>query len=135
MSYFENPDYGITKTLEGVDHQTAITRTKEALAEVGFGVLTTIDIKKTLKEKIDANHRNYTILGACSPGFAHQALQAVPSIGLLLPCNVVVTEDDDGNAIVSALNPIPVFGLINRPDIESVATEVKARLQKAVDSL
>lgn len=135
MSYFGEPSYGITTTLEGVNHADAIERTRAALSSEGFGVLTTIDIKKTLKEKIDVEHRPYVILGACNPGLANQALRAEAPIGLLLPCNVVVTEDDEGNAVVSALDPTRAFELVGRDDIQPVAEDVKARLYRVLKSL
>ncbi|MFW5967758.1 MAG: DUF302 domain-containing protein, partial [Persicimonas sp.] len=90
MTYFGDPDYGITTTLEGVGYEEAIARVTEALKEEGFGVLTDIDVRKTLKKKLDVEHRNYIILGACNPELAHEALQTEHAIGLLLPCNVVV---------------------------------------------
>ncbi|RDV36919.1 DUF302 domain-containing protein [Bradymonadaceae bacterium TMQ3] len=135
MSSFGNPDYGITATLKGVSFTDAIERTEAALKEEGFGVLTRIDIKDTLRKKLDVEHKNYVILGACNPPLAHQALQAEAPIGLLLPCNVVVTEDDEGNAIVSALDPVKMFSLVERDDVQPVATEVKARMERVIGAL
>lgn len=135
MSYFGDPTYGITTTLEGVSCNEAVERTTAALKEEGFGVLTSIDIKETLKKKLDADHRNYVILGACNPPLAHKALTAEAPIGLLLPCNVVVTEDDDGNAIVSAIDPEEMFDLVGRDDVQPIARDVKERLERVIDSL
>ncbi|QDG50269.1 DUF302 domain-containing protein [Persicimonas caeni] len=135
MSYFGDPNYGITTTLEGVGFDEAVERTTAALKEESFGVLTSIDIKETLKKKLDAEHRNYVILGACNPPLAHQALTAEAPIGLLLPCNVVVTEDDDGNAVVSAIDPVEMFNVVGRDDIQPIAQDVKERLERVVASL
>lgn len=135
MSYFSDPEYGITTTLEGVSYNEAVERTTEALAAEGFGVLTTIDIKETLKKKLDVDHRNYVILGACNPPLAHKALSAEPPIGLLLPCNVVVTEDDDQNAVVSALDPTKVFDLVERDDVAPIADDVKEMLERVIAKL
>ena len=130
-----NPTYGLTRTLKGVAFADAVGTTKEKLAAEGFGVLTEIDVKATLKKKIDVDFKNYMILGACNPPLAHQALTAEPGIGLLLPCNVVVTEDNDGNAVVSAINPVNMFEVVKRPDVEPIAKEVKEKLQRVIDSL
>ena len=135
MSYFGEPGYGITTTLKDVSYTEAIERTTEALAAEGFGVLTSIDIKATLRKKLDVDHRDYVILGACSPALAHQALQAEAPIGLLLPCNVVVTEDDGGNAVVSAVDPTKMFQVVDREDLQSIANEVKEQLQRVISSL
>ncbi len=135
MSYFGTPNYGLTTTLKGVSHNEAIERTTAALKEQGFGVLTTIDMKATLKSKLDVDHRPYVILGACSPKFAHQAVVAEAPIGLLLPCNVVVTQDDDGNAIVSAVDAEQMFKVVDREDLHTIAREVKTQLQRVIASL
>lgn len=132
MSTFGNPDYGITATLKGVSFNDAIARTEAALKDEGFGVLTRIDIKDTLRKKLDVEHKNYVILGACNPPLAHQALQAEAPIGLLLPCNVVVTEDDEGNAIVSALDPVNMFELVGRDDVQPIAEDVRGRMKRVI---
>ncbi len=134
-SYFANPSFGITRVLDGVTFAAAIPRITEALKAEGFGVLTEIDVKATLKKKIDVDHRNYTILGACNPPLAHRALSAIPGIGLLLPCNVVVTEDDEGNAIVSAIDPVAMFSVVDDPALGPVAEEVGAKLRRVMDAL
>ena len=135
MAYFGEPTYGLTKTLPGVSYSDAVGTVTEALKSEGFGVLTEIDVKATLKKKIDVEHRPYVILGACNPPLAHKALTAEPAIGLLLPCNVVVTEDDDGNAVVSAINPAEMFAVIGRPEVEPIAAEVREKLSKVIASL
>jgi uncharacterized protein (DUF302 family) len=132
---YDNPKYGLTRTLKGVSYDDGVARAKEALKGQGFGVLTEIDVKATLDKKIGAKTRDYIILGACNPKLAHQALQAEPGIGLLLPCNVVVSSDDDGNAVVSAVDPVAMFGVINRDDVEPIAKEVRQLLEKAIESL
>ena len=111
-------------------------RVVAALKEQGFGVLTEIDVKATLKKKLDADFRKYTILGACNPPLAHRALQAEPQIGLLLPCNVVVFENDAGGSTVAAIDAEVQLGVVGRPKLVEVAREVNARLRevlKAVD--
>ncbi len=132
---FHEPSYGITRVLAGTSFADAIGLVREALASQGFGVLTEIDVQATLKKKIDADTRPYLILGACNPPLAHRALQAEPAIGLLLPCNVVVTTDDEGNAVVSAIDPSAMFAVVNRDDVQPIAAEVKAKLQAALASL
>ena len=135
MADFGKPDYGITRTLDGVTYSDAIPAVTEALKKQGFGVLTEIDVKATLKKKIDVDFQPYIILGACSPTHAHMALTGEPGVGLLMPCNVVVTQDDAGNAVVSAVEPKALFGLLDSPDIGPVAQEVHDKLKAAVDSL
>lgn len=132
---FGQPSYGLTRTLEGVPYGDAIGLVKDALATEGFGVLTEIDVQATLKQKIDVDVKPYIILGACNPQLAHQAISAEPAIGLLLPCNVVVTEDDDGNAVVSAIDPRRMFKVVDRDDIEPIATDVHNRLSRVMASL
>lgn len=132
---FGTPRYGLTRTLEGVDYTTAVAKTREALSAEGFGVLTEIDVKATLKKKLDVDTRDYIILGACNPPLANQALSAEPGIGLLLPCNVVVSVDDAGNATVSAIDPVAMFQVVGRDEIEPIAQEVRGRLERVIASL
>ena len=112
----------------------AVERTKAALKEQGFGVLTEVDIKQTMKEKRGVDFRPYVILGACNPSLAEQALATELDLGLLLPCNVVVYETE-GGSIVQAMDPEPVLGLVSNPGLEPIAREVKARLQAALTGL
>jgi len=125
--------YVFTKTLD-VPFDQAIEKTTAALAERGFGVLTTIDVKATLKKKIDVDFRPYTILGACNPGYAHMALQAEQHIGAMLPCNVVVQEVD-GGVEVAAVDPVASMASVANASLGDVATQVRAMLQEVVESL
>ena len=125
--------YGITTRLE-VPYEEAVEKTKAALKEEGFGVLTEIDVKATLKQKLSADFRKYVILGACNPPLAHRALQAELEIGLLLPCNVIVYEED-GGAVVSAFDPLVAMSMAENPALEEVATTVNAKLRRVIESL
>ena len=125
--------YYISKTIDA-SFEDAIERTTAALKERGFGVLTTIDVKKTMKEKIDAEIRPYTILGACNPNFAYQALQHEPKIGTMLPCNVIV-EAVDGGIEVSAVDPMASMQAVENEDLAGIAQEVQTLLQEVIQSL
>jgi len=133
--WFGDPVYGLTRTLTGVAFSDAVAGVKQALTTEGFGVLTEIDVKATMKKKLDVDFRNYVILGACNPPLAHQALSAEPGIGLLLPCNVVISEQDDGSAVVSAIDPLKMFSVVGRPDVEPIAQDVGARLRRVLAAL
>lgn len=113
----------------------AIEQVRAALANEGFGVLTEIDIKATMKKKLDKDYKPYVILGACNPGLADQALMAELPVGLLLPCNVVVYEGEDGQTWVQAIKPQAMFSVIDRDDIAPIADEVNARLERVLASL
>ena len=126
-------NYHFSKTLDRPFAQV-IADVTEALKERGFGVLTTIDVKETLKKKIDVDFRPYTILGACNPGFAHQALQAEDKIGTMLPCNVVV-QQADGGVEVSAVDPAASMSAIDNDDLAGLAAQVRDLLKEMVDSL
>jgi len=112
----------------------AVERVTAALKEEGFGILTTIDVQRTLKEKLQVDSRPYVILGACNPQLAHRALQAEPEIGLLLPCNVVVYEADEGT-IVAAMDPGAALTLAGNPTLEPIAREARASLERAIGRL
>jgi len=122
--------YGFSCKFKG-DFAGAIAKVTEALAAEGFGVLTEIDVKAVMKKKLDLDKRPYTILGACNPNFANQALTADSDIGLLLPCNVVVREEEDGSVTVGFMDPESVLGLVNKPEVSTLGHEVKQRLQRA----
>ena len=116
-------------------YEQAIERARTALKAQGFGVLTEIDVRKTLREKLGAEFRPYAILGACNPPLAQRALEADLGIGLLLPCNVVVYDNGDGTSTIEVLDPEAALGIVgNQPAIAAVAREAKARLRQAVDS-
>jgi uncharacterized protein (DUF302 family) len=117
--------------------EDAVARTREALAEQGFGVLTEIDMKATLKAKLGQDMEDYLILGACNPPLAHRAVQVNRQIGMLLPCNVVVRTDPDhaGTVLVEAMNPGLLVEVTGEPELRPVAEEVTGRLQAAIDSL
>lgn len=126
--------YGLRVDL-AVPYDVAIERATAALKAQGFGVLTTIDVRETLKQKLDRDFRRYVILGACNPVLADRALHAELEIGLLLPCNVVVYERGPNESTVAAMAPLPAMGLIGNPDVVSVAKEADARLRAALDEL
>jgi uncharacterized protein (DUF302 family) len=115
----------------------AVARTREALAQQGFGVLTEIDVKATLKAKLGEDMEDYLILGACNPPLAHRAINVDRQIGLLLPCNVVVRADltDDKSVIIEAMNPQMLVDVTGEPQLEQLAEEVTDKLQAAIDSL
>lgn len=126
-------EYGLTTRLE-LPYEEAVERTKAALQAEGFGILTEIDIKATLKQKLDAEFRKCVILGACNPPLAHRALEAELKTGLLLPCNVIVYEGD-GGAVVSAIDPLAAMNIAESPALEQVATTVNAKLRRVVETL
>jgi uncharacterized protein (DUF302 family) len=128
-------DYGMTVTT-GLPHDAALERTKAALAAEGFGVLSEIDVRATLKKKIDVDFRPYVILGACNPPLAHRALSEEPNIGLLLPCNVIVYASDDASkTVVAAIDPEVSLSRVGNPALVPVAAEVKARLRRALAAI
>ncbi|GBD23840.1 hypothetical protein HRbin29_01513 [bacterium HR29] len=129
-----DPAYGLTLRLPGVSYDEARRRIVDALAAEGFGILTEIDVAATLKKKLGIDFRSYTILGACNPPLAHRALEAEPLIGLLLPCNVVVAEEE-GGSVVAVLSPKAIFQLVSNPQVANLAEEVEAKLRRALESL
>ena len=126
--------FGIQKTLD-IDFDDALAKIPEALKAEGFGVLTEIDVKATLKKKIDVDFRRYRILGACNPSFAHKALQHSLDVGMLMPCNIIVYETDDGKTVVSAVDPMQTMAAQGDPEMAPLADAVKQKLQRVVDSL
>ena len=113
----------------------AVARARETLAKEGFGVLTEIDVQATLKKKLDVDFRRYRILGACNPPFAHRALQHSLDVGMLMPCNVIVYETDDGKTVVSAVDPMQAMAAQGDAAIQPLAEEVRRRLERVVASL
>jgi uncharacterized protein (DUF302 family) len=126
--------YYITTRIKG-DFNQVIERVTEELKKEGFGVLTTIDMKATLKKKLDVDFYNYQILGACNPPNAYKALQAEDKIGLMLPCNVIVQEKEEGQIDVSAVDPVVSMMGVKNDGLEPVAIEVRDRLKKVIDAL
>jgi uncharacterized protein (DUF302 family) len=133
MRAWRRTSYGFGVKIN-LPYAQAIESVKAALKEQGFGVLTEIDVKRTMKEKRQIDFRPYVILGACNPVLAERALEAELDLGLLLPCNVVVYEDD-GGSVVEVMDPEPVLGMIGNPKLDPIAREVKQRLEKALDQL
>jgi len=117
-----------------VPYEEAIERVTAALKEESFGVLTEIDVKATLRKKLDADFRRYVILGACNPNLAHQALQQELELGLLLPCNVIVYEEGAGS-VVSIVDPLTMLGVVENPALQPIADEATERLQRVVKKL
>jgi uncharacterized protein (DUF302 family) len=128
-------DYAF-RTHVDLPFEAAIEKATAALKDEGFGVLTEIDVKATMKKKLDVDFRKYVILGACNPPLAHRALSNELEIGLLLPCNVIVYEDDDQmGSVVSIVDPISMLGVVINPNLDAVAGEARARLQRVLASL
>jgi len=130
----KDSDYGLRKDLPGMPFEQAVESVTQALKGEGFGVLTTIDVKATMKEKLDVEHRPYVILGACNPHLAHQALSMDDTIGLLLPCNVVVAETADGSEVAIA-RPRAMLAIAGEEALGEFADEAEARLSRALDQL
>jgi uncharacterized protein (DUF302 family) len=125
---------GLTVRLE-TDFATAQERTVEALKAEGFGVLTEIDVKETLQKKLGVDFRPYKILGACNPILAHRALELAPEVGLLLPCNVTLSQLEQGVIEVSIIDPLVMLGVVERMNIKPVAEEARAQLERVTTAL
>jgi uncharacterized protein (DUF302 family) len=128
-------EFFIAKKFQNGDFNEIDARVREELKKEGFGVITEIDIKKTLKEKIDVDFRNYTIIGACNPDFAYKALQAEDKIGILLPCNVVIQETKNGDIEVLAFDPASVMMNMESPELDKLSAEVREKLTKVLENL
>ena len=126
--------YGFTTVVKGsfADVQNKLV---DALMAEGFGILTEIDVQATLKKKLNIDKRPYKILGACNPGLANRAIDADPDIGLLLPCNVVIREDESGDIVVAFMDPVTVLGLVDNSDVAELGAQVREKLMKVKDSL
>jgi uncharacterized protein (DUF302 family) len=127
-------NYGYSRTVD-LPVDAAIDKVTSTLSDQGFGVLTTIDVKATLKKKLDVDRRPYVILGACNPNYAHQALEIEEDLGLLLPCNVVVYEGDDGKTVVAAIDAGAMMSVVGNDALEPVAESVNPLLRAAIDAV
>jgi uncharacterized protein (DUF302 family) len=131
---FENNQYSLSRQVKG-SFSEVVAATRVALATEGFGVLTEIDVQATLAKKLDVTTRPYVILGACNPALAHRALQLDPAIGTLLPCNVVVAENEAGGVEVATIDPKAMFSVVDRADVAPIVVDVRARLERVLDEL
>jgi uncharacterized protein (DUF302 family) len=127
--------YGFTTVLHDLPFDQVLEKTLAALKAEGFGVLSDINVQQAMKDKLGADMRPYRILGACNPPLAHRALQAEPNIGLLLPCNVIVREDTPGRVVVGFLDPQIMVDLVGKDEVQPIADDAKARLQRVCQSL
>ena len=128
MAYYLNKELALP-------FDQAVARVAEELKKEGFGVLTEIDVKETLKKKLDVDFRKYRILGACNPSFAYQALQAEDKVGLMLPCNVILQEPSEGKTEVAAIDPIASMQAIDNPELIEIAEQVRQKLARVVENL
>jgi uncharacterized protein (DUF302 family) len=128
MSYYFSKKLPVT-------FEKAVSKVIEELRLEGFGILTEIDVTETLKRKLDVDFPNYTILGACNPPFAYRALQAEPHIGVMLPCNVIIRELEDGKIEVAAVDPLASMQAIQNEELQSIAEEIQLKLKKVIDLL
>jgi uncharacterized protein (DUF302 family) len=129
-----NMNYHISKTVQGnfTDIKERIT---ETLKDVGFGVITEINLQEKLKDKLDVDYKAYTILGACNPGFAYEAIQVEEELGVLLPCNVVIIDKEDGTIQVSAIDAAKMMSVVDNPELDKIASTVNTRLKQAIENL
>lgn len=127
-------EYGFSVTLQS-RFEDVVEQVESELKKEGFGVLADIDVATTLRNKLGREHRPYRILGACNPGYAEQAIAAEPDVGLLLPCNVLVREAEDGRIVVSFMDPEAVLGIVGNPELETLGRGVRKRLERVRDAL
>src|SRR4030043_2076553 len=127
-------EYAFSTVLDA-SYEDAVSKVTDALKEEGFGVLTEIDVKATLKKKLGLDFRKYVILGACNPPYAHRTLQADLDVGLLLPCNVIVYETNEKKAYVSALNPVSALEVIKSEELRKIAREVSEKLKRVINKV
>jgi len=128
-------NYYFKKILEDITFDEAVEKVTEELQKEGFGILTEIDVQATLKKKLNVDYRNYRILGACNPPFAYRSLQAEAAIGILLPCNVVARELEDGRIEIDIINPLVAMHVVENDSMEAIATEIHDKLEKVANSL
>ena len=126
--------YGFSKIVD-LNYDEAVEKLKAELKKEGFGALTEVDVKKTLKKKLDVNFKPYKIIGACNPPFAYKALQAEEQIGLLLPCNVIVYVNDEGNTIVAVIDPIASMQRVGNDNLEDVAKTIQEKLKRVIENI
>lgn len=126
--------YHLSKKIDG-SFEEATTKVKEALQQEGFGIISEIDLKEKFKEKLQVDFRNYKILGACNPKLAHQAIQQEANIGVMLPCNVLLQEHENGDVEVTAINPMETMAAVNNPNLNPLAEEVSQKLKAAINNL
>jgi uncharacterized protein (DUF302 family) len=134
MSMYDRP-YATTRRIDGSTVAAVVPRVRAALAAEGFGVLTEIDVQATFKNKLGVEHRPYLILGACNPSLAYRALASDPGVGVFLPCNVTLFEGEDGATYVQAFRPAGMFAAVRASDLQPIADEVAARLERAVAAM
>lgn len=127
-------NYYFSKTLN-ISFEEAIGRVKDELKKEGFGILTEIDVKETLKKKLNVDFKKYKILGSCNPPFAYQALQVEDKIGTMLPCNVIVQETTESKVEISAVDPVASMQAVENPALKEIAAEIRDKLKKVIDSL
>jgi uncharacterized protein (DUF302 family) len=130
----EQTRYGLRRVVE-MPYEAALERVRETLGSEGFGILTEIDIREKLKEKLDIDYRRYIILGACNPPLAHRALEAEADIGLLLPCNVIVYDLDGEQSVVAALDPAGMVEMTGNSGLREIASEARGRLERAINAV
>ncbi len=130
----EQTKYAFSKTVD-LGYEEALEKVTEELKKEGFGILTEIDVKETLKKKLDVDFKPYKILGACNPPFAYKALQAEEQIGLMLPCNVIVYVNDEGKTVVAAIDPIASMQAVDNPALGEVAETIRGKLKSVIERL